>query len=149
MLTLQCISKWIDLIILIIFHHFIWLRRYSPATILHIILALTELGWREKPNKTVATSIKFHCLPPKVLRRQLKYKPSHQSQGGVALVGGSCSSRWGVNTMTEHKHASMQHGYIAARGRGGGQGIVNLNINTQMPVTPLVPRSVWKFEQHL
>ena len=76
------------------------------------------------------------------------YKPSHQSQGGVALVGGSSSSRWGVNTMTEHKHASMQHGYIAARGRRG-QGIVNLNINTRMPATPLVPRSVWKFEQHL
>ena len=148
MLTLQCISKWIDLIFLIIFHHFIGVRRYSPATILHIILALMELGWREKPNKTVATSIKFHCLPPKVLRRQLKYKPSHQSQGGRALVGGSSSSRWGVNTMTEHKHASMQHGYIAARGRRG-QGIVNLNINTQMPATPPALRSVWKFEQHL
>ena len=148
MLTLQGISKWIALIFLTIFHHLIGVRLHSPATILHIILALMKLGWREKPNKTVATSIKFHCLPPKVLRRQLKYKPSHHSKGGVALVEGSSSSRWGVNTMTEHKHASMQHGYIAARGRRG-QGIVNLNINTRMPATPLVPRSVWKFEQHL
>ena len=73
MLTLQCISKRIDLIFLIIFHHLIGVRRYSPATILHIILALVALGWREKPNKTDATSIKFHCLPPKVLRRQLNY----------------------------------------------------------------------------
>ena len=68
---------------------------------------------------------------------------------------------WGVNTMTEHKHASMQHiVYIVVGKRGGGCMAAHCKskykqTNAWCPLvvvvpTPLVPtsplRAVWKFE---
>ena len=54
----------------------------------------------------------------------------------IAWEGGG---DWGVNTMTGHKHASMQHIVYIAGKRGVWQHIVNLNINTQMPAGPTSP----------